>query len=92
MPVNEQKCREILEQSYELAEESFINNLRPRVPFNAENAFDKIFSSSTQAYREVLLGCILARIMDNSIDIHLPYVNMGANAFRIVGSWCGESL
>jgi len=81
MHVNGQECKEILEQRYKDAEESFIKNSKPGAPFNAENAFEKIFLSSTQAYREVLLGCILARIMDNSIDIHLPYTNMGANAF-----------
>lgn|SRR5579864_800404 len=41
-----------------------------------------LFTSNTQAYREVLLGCLLARLQDKSIDIRLPYVNQGAAAYN----------
>lgn len=44
--------------------------------------FDRVFQSRTQAYREVLVGCILARIQDKSIDIHKPYINQGPNAYN----------
>ena len=41
-----------------------------------------LFASSTQSYREVLLGCCLARLLDTSIDIRHPYVGQGGNAFN----------
>lgn len=44
--------------------------------------FDRIFQSGTQAYREVLVGCVLARLQDKSIDIHKPYINQGPNAYN----------
>lgn len=45
-------------------------------------ALDALFTSRTQSYREVLLGCGLARILDQSIDIRLPYIQQGAAAFN----------
>ncbi len=44
-------------------------------------ACDLIFASETQAYREVLLGSVLARLQDRTIDLHLPYVGHGDNAY-----------
>lgn len=45
-------------------------------------ACDALFASSTQSYREVLLGCCLARIFDASINIRHPYVNQSEDAFN----------
>ena len=41
-----------------------------------------MFASSTQSYREVLVGCCLARLIDRSINIRHPYVNQGEDAFN----------
>lgn len=41
-----------------------------------------MFDSNTQSIREALLGCALARLQDQSVDITLPYRNHGANAFN----------
>lgn len=41
-----------------------------------------LFASATQSYREVLLGCCLARLLDTSIDIRQPYVGQSENAFN----------
>ncbi len=43
---------------------------------------DLLFASATQSYREVLLGCCLARLLDASIDIRQPYVGQSENAFN----------
>jgi len=45
-------------------------------------AVDLIFRSNTQAYREVVLGCVLAKIIDPSTDITQPYMNQGPHAFN----------
>src|SRR5271157_1327940 len=41
-----------------------------------------MFQSTTQAYREVLLGCSIARIQDRRINVRLPYINLGEGAFN----------
>lgn len=43
---------------------------------------DRLFTSDTQAYREVLLGCLLARIQNKSFNIRQPYVNLSEYAFN----------
>ena len=46
------------------------------------NTLDTIFDSNTQSYREVLLGCALVHIMHPNVNIRLPYVKQGPNAFN----------
>lgn len=41
-----------------------------------------VFDSNTQSYREVLLGCALIHILDQSVNIRLPYVKQGQNAYN----------
>lgn len=75
-------ARNILQIQFLEAEKYFLNKNDP--PFVAEISSDVeiLFRSQTQAYREVMLGCILARIIDKSIDIRLPYINLGENAYN----------
>jgi len=42
----------------------------------------RIFESNTQAYREVLLGCLLAKLEDPSADVRKPYIGLGDDAFN----------
>ncbi len=42
----------------------------------------RVMGSRTQAYREVLIGCCLARILDSRIDVRRPYVNQGDVAYN----------
>ena len=46
------------------------------------DAAEVIFASSNQSCREALLGCALARLINPSIDIRLPYAGHGATAFN----------
>jgi hypothetical protein len=41
-----------------------------------------LFRSNTQAYREVLVGCAIARIQDRSINVRLPYVKQAQDAYN----------
>jgi hypothetical protein len=41
-----------------------------------------LFASNTQAFREVLIGCCLARILDSEVDVRLVYVNQGERSFN----------
>ncbi len=49
---------------------------------DVETPMGVIFDSKTNAYRETLLGCALAHLQDREINIRLPYVNQGPNAFN----------
>lgn len=59
-----------------------LQGIAPPIPPDLVPAFDTIFSTPVQAYRETLLGCALARFQDRTINIRLPYVNLGADAFN----------
>jgi hypothetical protein len=47
-----------------------------------EKDFETLFASNTQAFREVLVGCCLARILDSEVDVRLIYVNQGERSFN----------
>ncbi len=46
-----------------------------------KECYDNVFLSNTQAYREVLLGCTIARILDKTINIRHPYLDQSQDAF-----------
>lgn len=46
------------------------------------SAFDIMFASSTQAYREVLVGSALARLVDPTRNLRKPYVKQGDDAYN----------
>jgi len=74
--------RTILEREFQTAEQAVFSGASPDSDNRFDSHFDIIFSSKTQAPREVLLGCVLARLSDRSIDITKPYVNLGDDAFN----------
>lgn len=41
-----------------------------------------VFQSSTMSYREVLLGCLVAKVVNPEINVTLPYRNLGERAFN----------
>lgn len=82
MPVNYEEARRLLDANFASAEEEFLNGRQPADPgVQARNAIDRVFASTTQAYREVLLGCTLARMLSPTTNIRQPYSDQGPNAF-----------
>ncbi len=75
-------AKEILQQTFARAEEDFRRGVAASVPRAIAAATERLFDSATQAYREGLIGCALAKIIDPNIDIRLPYVNQGESAFN----------
>ena len=75
------EARAELERLFAIAEEHFHKSPEPQGPIEAVKALHVLFESSVQSYREALLGCCLARIIDDSIDIRLPYVSQGTAAY-----------
>lgn len=83
MPVDYPAARDLLDRKLqEVSHDILDENPAPEVPPDLSAHLDAVFQSRTQAYREVLVGCLLARIQDDSIDITLPYINLGDHAFN----------
>lgn len=80
--IDYEKARKILETLFEEAEEDSRKEQIATVPKIVEDAAVILFESNTQSCREALLGCALARRMDEDIDITLPYMNLGDDAFN----------
>ena len=77
-----ESAKEVLETEFRQAENEFSENSSVIVGENIRESTERLFSSSTQAFREALIGCLLAKILDPEIDIRLPYVNQGEKAFN----------
>jgi hypothetical protein len=75
-------ARQLLEEVFSEAEADFTVCSPAAVPAEIANATARLFESSTQAFREALVGCALAHLLDPGIDIRLPYMNQGDNAFN----------
>ncbi|SEO48541.1 SacI restriction endonuclease [Nitrosospira multiformis] len=72
----------LLDDLFTEAEVAFQTQLPLQIDPSIEKIADTLFASSTQSYREALLGCALARLLDQSINIRYPYVNQGMYAFN----------
>jgi hypothetical protein len=81
MTTEQEELAAVLERSFARAEKAFLEQEPPHVTSTFAGHCDPVFGSKTQAYREVLVGCLLTRIQDKTKDIRLPYVKLGANAF-----------
>lgn len=82
MPIDYEAARELLAAGFARAERHLLDGTMPAAAAALAAPCDRVFQSNTQAYREALLGCVVARIQDRSIDLRLPYVNQGDNAFN----------
>jgi hypothetical protein len=71
-----------LKRIFAFAEADAANGKMPAVSAAAQQAAFEMFDSGTQSIREALLGCALARLQDQTIDITLPYINHGPTAFN----------
>lgn len=82
MPIIEnEKAKKILVDSFDFVESGFLQNKIFKINKEIAEPFEGIFNSETQAYREVLLGCIIARIINREVNIRLPYSKLSADAF-----------
>jgi hypothetical protein len=81
-PIDYSAAKNLLEQGFIQVESQFLQGTYQQVDPSLISHFDTIFQSRTQAYREVLLGCVVARFQDRAIDIHKPYINQGPDAYN----------
>lgn len=81
-PFDPASARDLLTEVFTRAEEVFRSGREIVVDPKLSTASKVLFASGTQSYREALIGCALARIVDPECDIRLPYVNHGPRAFN----------
>ena len=81
-PLNYEIIRKQLEAEFAAVDAELLDGRQHDVDKKLRKHFEVIFKSKTQAYREVLLGCLLARLHDRTIDIHKPYMGQGENAYN----------
>ncbi len=77
---------DLLNSAFSSVEQAYAEGLAPEAPTDADgmvsDACREVVASNTQAYREVLLGCIVAKLLSPEIDVRRPYVSQGDHAFN----------
>jgi len=73
---------ETLVEALASAEEHLLAGTTPQVPAEVSAGCDAMFESTTQAFREAAVGCLLTRIYQPEKNIRLPYIKQGADAFN----------
>ena len=63
--IDYEKAREILATTFDIAEREFREGKPVTVSASAEVALKSLFQSKTQAFREALIGCCLARMLES---------------------------
>jgi|SRR6185437_4411128 len=81
-PLNYEIIRKQLEAEFAAVDAELLEGQHHEIDKKLRKHFEVIFKSKTQAYREVLLGCLLARLHDRTIDIRKPYMGHGESAYN----------
>jgi hypothetical protein len=79
--LNYDDASKLLDVLFSRAEEDHLKLSSPVVAEPIQQACDVMFASKTQAYRETLLGCLVAKIQNADTNIRQPYVDQGDQAF-----------
>jgi len=82
MPIDYEAARALLDETFRDVEADILRNQTPKAPAGTSEAFQAVFESATQAFREALVGCVVARSQDRCINIRFPYINLGPTAFN----------
>jgi len=80
-PVDTDTAKALLLETFDLAESDHRDGAQVSIPSAMVEATERLFLSETQAYRDALPSCAIARIIDPEIDIRLPATAYGENAF-----------
>jgi len=83
MPIDHKIARQTLDREFTAQEEGALRNqVQGLADGQLAEQLIEVFSSKTLAYREVLLGCLLAKLQDPTIDVHKPYKGHGQNSYN----------
>jgi len=80
-PVDIETAKALLSETFERAESDHRDGAPVTLPTAIVEATERLFLSETQAYRDALPSCAIARIIDPEIDIRMPATEYGENAF-----------
>ena len=80
--IDYQQARDLLNNVFLSAEQHIANGTVPPIDPAMATACDEVFRSNTQAYREVLLGCIVAKTLAPLVNVRKPYANQGDDALN----------
>lgn len=72
----------VLKDAFARVQSYILEGTAPPMEESMVPRFDAIFSTSINSYREALLGCILAKLQSRAVNVRLPYVNQGPDAFN----------
>ena len=81
MNIEYSAARNILNKTFSDVTRGYIEKRIPNIQSVLVQSYGLLFESKTQAYREVLLGCILAKLLHPTVDVNLPYVQQGEFAY-----------
>lgn len=79
--VDSNEAREFLQEALDAAETAYQSGAPPSVSDDLAADIERLFTSSTQAYREALVGCVIARHVDGRINIRHPATETSDDAF-----------
>jgi len=79
--IDRESARNLLEKAFVEAERYLLTGTGPSLDSQLSEAVQRVFASHTQAYREVLLGCTVVRLLAPTVNIRLPYVSQGPMAY-----------
>lgn len=74
-------ARRSLQKAFGEAESAFHAKDSYEIPEDVAEHCETLFQCRTQAYREVLLGCVLVRILNKDVNIRHPYTTLSDQAF-----------
>ena len=82
MPIDYDAAQTLIERVFAEVEDGMLRQAVPELPAGLPEQIEIVFRSNTQAYREAMLGCAIARYQDRAINIRLPYIKHGSGAYN----------
>lgn len=82
MPVDFDSALATLAELFAETQPFILQGTAPTITDDLAPAFQTLFTTDIQSYREALLGIALVRLQDQTINLRLPYVNQGPNAYN----------
>ena len=79
--IDYEDARHRLERALDSAQQVASEGAAQRI-LTLQGHFDVLFKSKTQAFREGLVGCALARLCDPEVNVTKPYMKHGENAYN----------
>jgi hypothetical protein len=82
MPVDLDIAAATLAEIFTETQPLILQDTTPPIAAELAAFFDTIFATDIQSYREALLGIVLVRLQDQTINLRLPYVAQGPTAYH----------